>query len=199
MAARGGRRFASGFATRRRSGKPKTKVGQLLYDYWQPGLHNQDLNALANGADTGITLMDNSADFGNSIVTFRKLTLRWHWHGADMTNFAADELLVALTKQDEDDTGTYPSLDSEEVVRELRRDNKMVRGPWIITTPNRVGGGSFTPHMALLMKPIVLKNLVLGPEEDLLVSFTNLSNAVLPSSSQLIRFFPMGYARKQAV
>lgn len=181
-----------------RSGKPKTKIGQMLYDYWQPGLHNQDFNALANGGDTGIVLMDNSADFGNSIVNFRKLTLRWHWYGADVSNFANDELLVALSKQDEDDTGSYPSLDSEEVVRELRRDNKMVRGPWIIVSP-RLTTGSYVRPMDLLMKPIVLKNLVLGPEEDLIISFTNISNAVLPSSQQTIRFYPMGFVRKQAV
>lgn len=170
----------------------------MLYKYWQPGLHNQNLVSLASGADTGIVLVDHSADFASSIVNFRKLTLRWHWHGADKANFGNDELLVALSKQDEDDTGTYPSLDSEEVVEEMRRDNKMIRGPWIITTPSFTTSG-FVPQMALLMKPIVLKNLVLGPEEDLIASFTNISNASLSASAQTVRFYPMGFYRKMPV
>ena len=73
----------------------------------------------------------------------------------------------------------------------------MIRGPWIIQTPGPAAPGP-TP-MAFLMKPIVLKNLVLGPEEDLIVSFTNLSNAVMPSASQTVRFYPMGFYRKMPV
>ena len=197
MAGKRFRTFGSGRAIRRRSGKPKTKVGQMLYKYWQPGLHNQDFASLASGADTGIVIVDHSADFPNSIVNFRKLTLRWHFYGADLGNWGRDELLIAVHKVDQDDS-PYPALDSEEVIEELRRDGKMIRGPWIITTPGLSTSG-FIPQMTMLMKPIILKNLVLGPEEDLIVSFTNLSNAAMPSGSQTVRFYPMGFYRKMPV
>ncbi len=201
MAARGVRRSASGRPFRRssRSGKPKTKVGQMLYKYWQPGRHDLDFTGLVNGGDTGIPIVDHSVDFANSIVRFRKLTIRWFWHGADAGNFLRDELLVALSKQDEDDAGTYPTLDLEETVEEMRRDNKMVRGPWIISTPSAAVAQSAIPPMAYLMKPMVLKNFVLGPEEDLLVSFTNLSNASFQAAEQILRFFPMGFYRKMPI
>lgn len=192
-----GRKVTRGGVRGGRRGKPKTKIGQALYQYWQPGLHNQDLNALANGADTGIVLIDHSADFADSIVRWRKLTLRWHFYGADLGNFASDELLMMVTKPDQDDT-QYPALDSEEVVNELRRDQKSVRGPWIITTPSR-STGAFTPPMAAMMKPIVLENFDLLPEQDLVVSWTNISNASLPVAQQTVRFYPMGYYRKMPV
>lgn len=158
-----------------------------------PGYHNQDFASLASGGDIAVTLVDNSADFTNSILKWAKLTLRWTWEPTDMSVFEPRDLLVGIIKRDQD-SSAVPSLDSEEAIRELRNDKKLVRGPWIITTP-RINTSGFVPPMMSLMKPIVLKNFVMDREEDLLITFTNVNASAFSATSQVVKIWPQGFVR----
>ncbi len=189
------RYYRSGKAAGRR-GRPTTQVGQMLQDYFQSVRHAQDFSGLASGADTGVVLVDNSADFQNSILKWGKLKISWYYDGPDVIGglWEARHLLVAILKQDQDDTGTYYAMDSDEVVRELRNDKKLMRGPWVIQTPEIVSQGLLNP-MATIMKPIVLKNFVMDREEDLIINFTSIDDAAFTAQSQKMQFMQFGYVR----
>lgn len=179
-----------------RTGKPATKTGQLLQDwhqnYSEMGI---DFNALADGGDLIRVVIDNSALFSNSILKWSKLTIRWAFEPTDTTAFDHRQLAVMLVKIDEDDAGSALAIDSEEVVRELRRDGKIVRGPWIMSTMAVIGTDAvWFPSMSINFKPIVLKNFVMDREEDLAVLFTNLS-AAFSATSQIVNFYTQGFVR----
>ena len=168
----------------------------MLQDFFMPGFHNQDFASLASSGDTGIEVVTNAADFSNSILKWSKLTLRWIWEPSDITAFSQRELLVAVMKRDQDDT-SFPQLDSEEVIRELRNDKKLMRGPWIIHPPNVSGSANEGLYlgMQMMLKPIVLKNFVMDREEDLVVAFTNINGAAFGGTSQVVKIWPQGFVR----
>ena len=181
--------------TRRRLGGarrkgPKTDIGKMLQDYFQPALHSTDFNALASGADIRTILVDNSADFQNAVLKWSKLTIRPIWDAEAMIagNMKPRTLVIMILKQDQDDSVVYQA-DDEETVRELRNKKRIIRGPWWITTPGITTSGFFPP-MVGHMKAIVLQNFVLDREEDLIVSFTNVSGAFAAAS------IPLDYAMK---
>ncbi len=183
---------------RGRAGKPTTQMGQALQQFWYPAKQQLDFNALAAGGDAGFLVVDHNAEFASSVVKFRKLTLRWCFEAEDWSVFKARQLLVAVYKQDQDDSGTPLELDSEEQIREMRESNMMLRGPWWISTLELATEG-FIPPMAVLLKPIILKNLVLEREEDLVLSFTNDSDSAFTAASMKINLRRMGYYRKMPV
>ena len=185
-----GRRRVTRGGTR---GKPKTAVGLVLQDYFQPALHTIDFNGLASGGDLATTLVDNSADFANSILKWSKLTIRPIWDSATMKTLAnAKTILMMILKRDQD-SSTVPAIDNQEVVRELRNDKKIVRGPWWLTSPGFTTSG-YIPAFAGHMKAIVLQDFMMDREEDLLATFTNVSAAFDANLTQL-DFAMKGFVR----
>ena len=169
-------------------------VGAMLQDYHQDySSDNVDFNALAAGGDVDLTMIDNSADYTNSILKWRKLTIRRIWEPEDRTSFQPRVLACCLLKEDEDDSGNTYQIDSEEVIRELRRDKKLVRGPWLVT-PGELKTSGLIPPMVFHMKPIVLKNFVMDREEDLVFAYTNLGSA-FSATTQRLRHFTQGWVR----
>lgn len=168
-----------------RGGPPKTEVGRMLQDYFQPALHTVDFNALASGGDIRVLLVDNSSDFSNAILKWSKLTIRPIWDADNMDAGAhqAKTLIMMVLKQDQDD-GAVHGIDDEETVRELRNRKRIIRGPWWYTGPSLQTSG-FIPAMAGHMKAIVLKDFVLDREEDLILTFTNVSTAFASQAEQL--------------
>ena len=174
--------------------KPKSRVGQLLQDWHQDySSENLDLASLGSGDDIDITVLDNSAKFTNSILKWSKITLRMVFEPQDSADLQLRTMCMAVLKEDQDDTGNSYAIDQEEVIRELRRDNKLVRGPWLIHPP-RLNSSGFIPMMSFHMKPIVLKSFVMDREEDLVVAYTNLGTA-FGATSQIIRHFSQGWVR----
>ena len=183
---RGGRRG--------RSNAPTSAIGKMLQDYFQPALHTTDFASLASGAEVSTTLVDNSSDFENGILKWSKLVIRPIYDAEDIEagNHQLRTLLVMLHKRDEDDS-SQPQLDSEETIRELRLEKRIVRGPWAISTPRFVTSG-FAPAMAGHMKPFVLRNFVMDREQDLVITFTNISGA-FGATSQALDYFMKGFVR----
>ncbi len=154
----------------------------MLQDYFQPAFHTVDFNALATGGDIATTVVDNSADFSNSVLKWSKLTIRPIWDAQDIetTTLQLRTLMMMVKKQDQDDSTVY-DIDNAETVRELRNSKKILRGPWWVTPPSRADAG-FVPAIAAHMKAIVLKNFIMDREEDLVVTFTNVSKAFAATS-----------------
>ena len=175
-------------------GRPKTEVGRMLQDYFQPALHTFDFNAMASGGDGAVVLVDNSADFQGSILKWGKLTIRPIWDTDDMRAGRIDlrTFMVMVLKRDQDDS-TVPAIDSQEVVRELRNDRRIIRGPWWVSSPEIQTSG-YVPSMAGHWKAIVLQNFVLDREEDLIMTFTNVSLAFAAATQQL-DFAMKGFVR----
>ncbi len=145
-----------------------------------------------------MNLIDASdAIFGNSILKWSKLTVRpWFDHDDLSTGrVTVDTFLMMVYKQDQDDA-SVPSLDNMETIREMKRDKKVVRGPWYITAPQKMTDG-FIPFMAGHLKPMVFRNFVLDREDDLRVAFTNVGLAIAVAQFQMV-FGMMGWYRKIA-
>ena len=135
-------------------------------------------------------LVDNSADFSNSILKWSKLTIRPIWDAEQLSagQIKARTLAVMLHKQDQDDS-TVHSIDDQETVRELRNRKRIVRGPWWMTTPELVSSG-YIPAYSGHLKAIVLQDLMMDREEDLIITFTNVSGAFAAVAT------PLDYAMK---
>lgn len=176
-----------------RSGAPASKIGRMLQDYHQ-AINTVDFNAVAAGAEKAVLIVDNSAKYSNSVLKFSKLTIRVVYDAVDVESgvFTSRTLYMAVIKQDEDDSSIL-ELDSEEAVREARNKGRILRGPWMVTTPGLTTSG-FIPPMIGHMKAIVLKNFVLDREEDLWVVFT-VADASFAATSQVMRFFMRGFVR----
>ncbi len=185
---------ARGGRAGRTSNAPRSTIGRMLQDYFQPALHTTDFASLASGAEVSTTLVDNSADFTNGILKWSKLTIRPIWDAEDIGSGNHDlrTLLMLLHKRDQDDS-SEPTIDSEETIREMRLEKRIVRGPWAISTPRFVTSG-FAPAFAGHMKPIVLKNFVMDREQDLVLTFTNISGA-FGATSQALDYFMKGFVR----
>lgn len=165
----------------------------MLQDYFQSAPF-VDFNALGSGSDISKIVVDNDAKYSNSVLKWSKLTLRPIWEPVDIkdSTLGTRTLYMMVHKQDQDDA-SVPTLDSEETIRELRNTGRIIRGPWMVTSPQLVTSG-YIPPMTGHMKPIVLRNFVLDREEDLIVSFTNAS-AAFGSAGQVLTFFMRGFVR----
>ena len=189
MSSRGGRSPSR----RRKSNAPKSNIGKMLQDYHQIARF-VNFNGLTAGGDIDLTLIDNDVDFTNAILKWSKLTLRPVYEPVDLAGsiFDARTLYMMIYKRDQDDS-SVPTLDSEETIREMRLRKEILRGPWMVTTPEFVTQG-FLPAMGGHMKPIVLRDFVLDREEDLRVCFTNAS-AAFAANGQVLTFYSRGYVR----
>ncbi len=193
MTGRGGRARGRR-APRRKSNAPKSEIGKMLQDYWQK-LATVNFNALASGGDIAVNIIDNDAEFGNAILKWTKMTLRPIWDAVDLSSAVWDmrTMYMMVYKQDEDDS-TVHTLDSEETIRELQNTKRILRGPWMVSSPEALTAVGFVPPFALHMKPIVLKNFVLDREEDLRIGFTN-ADAAFGANGQELKFFGRGFVR----
>lgn len=180
-------------APRRRSNAPKTAIGRMLQDYFQKA-RIINFASLGSGGDLALKLVDNDVDYTNSVLKWSKLTIRPIYDAEDISDstFAHRILYMLIYKQDQDDS-TVHALDVEETIRELRNTGRILRGPWMVTTP-RLDTSGYVPPMSGHMKPIVLKNFVLDREEDLLVGFTNAS-AAFGAGQQDLEFYMRGFVR----
>ena len=178
-----------------RRGRPKTDIGRMLQDYFQPALHSTDFNGLQSGADISTILVDNSTDFSNAVLKWSKLTIRPIWDADDIQGAALKmgTMAVLLHKQDQDNSDVQ-QVDNEETIRELRNKKRIIRGPWWVTSPGVAGSSYFVPPMAGHMKAIVLTDFVLDREEDLLITFTNVS-ASRAATSQVLDYAMKGFVR----
>ncbi len=194
MSARGRPRRRTGI--RRKSNAPKSAVGRMLQDYHQPALQSLEFASLAAGADRKETIIDNSVEFQNSILKWSKLTIRPFWRANDIASLDQIELVICVLKEDEDDAGATYSLDDQEVIRELRNDKKLLRGPWWYSLPQVVGtGAAFVPAFAGHFKPVVLQDFVMDREDDLAFAFTNVSSSAFTATSQILNFALKGFVR----
>lgn len=173
---------------------PKTDVGRMLQTYFQPALHSLSLASFASGDDVGVTLVDNSSDFNNAVLKWAKLTIRPIFDAENLSAGLVDTrtYIHVLYKRDQDDSATIAG-DSAEVIRELRNDKKLLRGPWWSTSPRYTTSGHL-PIMAGHMKPQVLKNFVMDREEDLVWNVTNVSGAS-SANAQFLDFALKGFVR----
>ena len=111
------------------------------------------------GDDFKVTLFDNSGLAGGKYLKIGKMTIQW-W--MDMNQ--AILLYVAIMKDKEG--ATTPSLDDESEIRDARSEGRLIRGPWQIST--RVPGIE-TANVLYARKTIVLKDLLLDPNDDLIM------------------------------
>lgn len=166
----------------------------MLQDYHQPALQTLNLTSLASGGDVEKVLVDNSADFGNKVLVWKKLTIRPIFDAEQLAagTLQPRTLIHVLYKRDQDDSSVL-SADVAEQIRELSNDKKLLRGPWWATTPDLETSG-FIPMYAGHMKPQVLKDVTLDREEDLVWSVTNVSGT-FSASTQSLDFALKGYVR----
>ncbi len=126
------------------------------------------LNALAAGGDASDRIFDNSGDFGGEVVRINKLTMQTWMEGMDDVR----PLLVAVVRDTEDVAN--PSLDVEGTVRDLRNENKLLRGPWHRSTALEASATS--NNDLIFTKTIVMKNIVLDQNDDLKLCVTNIGS-----------------------
>lgn len=189
------RRVTRGGTPRRRTNAPKSNIGRMLQDYYQPGAVALDFNALGSNASTSLALVDNSATYQNAILKWAKLTVRPIWLAAHMRSGVLDTrtFAIGILKQDEDNTTEY-NLNNQEAVRELRNDGKILRGPWWYTMGETITSGQLRP-MEGHMKPIVLKNFVLDREEDLRFAVSHVAGVAFASTAQHLMMHMKGFVR----
>ena len=167
MAARFGRTKRGGRVTRRR---PAATVKQALpYEYIQT--HTSRLTQFDNLADDAVyrePIIDNSADFSNVLLRVRKVKLEWSlMQGA--SDFTV--LKLAVTRHPE---GTPAADLNQTTIRDLRNENKLLRGPWMLALPPA------TARVPVAnMKSITLKNLTLDSNDDLSLHFQNMGGTAL--------------------
>ncbi len=158
--------------------------------YFQ-NVNTLDFNSLAAGADVSLMIVDNSSQIlptGNTAVKFNKLTVQVSWDpGIDMD---ARQLLTAVIRHKEGTTAE--KLDTVTDVRNLRNENQLLRGPWMLHTTNNIA--NVTPFERF-MKTIVLKNIVFDEDDDVVMGFTNLSSA-FGATTQKVRNMVRGFYRE---
>lgn len=177
------RRFAT--SGRRKPGREtKDRAGAR---YFQKVV-DIDFNALAAGGDISAVLVDRSAVSGtsNSMTTLTKCKIQWQ----DVSIVDERTMFMGVLRDEESLGATGHALDATDTVDDLRDENKLLRGPWMLAvgpvTPSAVYDRSF--------KTIVLKNVHLDKDQDLYVSFSNYSGgSAFAASSQKLRFVTTGW------
>lgn len=169
MAARFGRTRRGSQARRRR---PAATVKQALpYEYVQTHISRlTSFDSLADDAMFREAIIDNSADFSNVLLRVRKVKLEWSL----IQQTGADTILkLAVTRHPEGS----PATDLNETsIRDLRNENKLLRGPWMLALRN-------SPVSPVAnMKSITLKNLTLDQNDDLSLHFQNMAGSAIQSA-----------------
>lgn len=169
---------------RRRRRRPSAAAQRQRFPTAYFEVH-QDLNiaSLANGGDAVAAVVDNSLDFSpaNSVVNFRKLTLRWYEDMASGLGIA-----WAITRELQDVAA--PTLDISGTVRDLRNENHLLRGP--IFTVTRERGDS-----PIMRKTMVLKNITLDENDDLRLCVTNMGGGAFSAGTNQFHMLTTGFYR----
>ena len=177
---------------RRRTRRPAAFQKQRAPSKYFQQVNTLDLQSLASGGDASLTIVDNSGQIlptGNIAVKFNKITIQTSF---DLDLGDSRDLLVAVIRHKE---GTTPEkLDTVTDVRNLRNENQLLRGPWMIQTPAYDTSGVATPFDRF-MKTIVLKNIVLDEDDDLVMGFTNLDSA-FSANAERVRNMVRGFYRE---
>lgn len=164
---------------RRRKRPPAAAVKQRApMTYYQ--VHTDlVLNSLGAGSSVAMKIVDNSAEVSNEVVNFRKLTMSWY---TIMTTSSA--VIWGIVRQTQD--GTIPVMSSDSVVRNLRNENHLLRGPSLMPTRPNSDNDQWR-------KTVVLKNITLDQDDDLLLVVTNLDIALASSGNNLHAFMKGWY------
>ncbi len=156
----------------RRARRPAATVKQrspATYRQLESAFRTQ-FDSLADAGIVQMVLIDNSAIAGNKMIRVRKLKLEWTL----MPQTAADIVLrVGVVRHTE---GSPPADLDQNTVRDLRNENKLLRGPWMLPP---CGDTHRTPFM---YKPIRLSGLTLDANDDLSLVFENMTGASLPGA-----------------
>lgn len=115
--------------------------------------------------DDGFTLFDTSVRTSNKNSKVGKMTIQW-W-----TNLNEDNLFfVGVYKHKE---GNAPeALDDVVAIRDMRSEGRLIRGPWMLSAR---GLGNDSANVRQTRKTIVLEDLLLDPNDDLMMSVTQQS------------------------
>ena len=153
----GGRRRSRVAITKRQPGMGSHPL--MRYDQQVGSI---SVGSSSPGDDFFYTLFDNSSMAGGKYLKIGKLTLQW-WVDFNQANLVY--LAVMKTKEG----ATTPSLDDEVQIVDARSEGRLVRGPWQISTQHPYASGTNVLHAR---KTIVLKDLLLDPNDDLLFVLT---------------------------
>lgn len=102
-------------------------------------------------------MFDNSSLAGGKYCKVGKMTIQWF---RNLTTAGGVIYNVAIVKHKQGDA--VPLIDDEEVIRDLRSDGKLIRGPFRIMPTGRNGA------LIGAMDTVVLNDLLLDPNDDLL-------------------------------
>lgn len=141
--------------------QPGTAAHPLMR--WDQTSPSEVFGAGSAGDDFSTVIFDNSVLAGGKYVKIGKLTLQWFIAFDDLNT----RLYMAVYKQKEGSTAE--SLDDEVAIRDMRSEGRLIRGPWWMSsyTPGSFAAGQMMPR-----KTIVLEDLLLDPNDDLLVGWT---------------------------
>lgn len=138
------------------------------------------LASVADSGDVTGNFVDNSADLGGNTVHFRKIVIRMQLMGLQ-----SDDLFIfGVFRQPE---GDQPGdLETSNTWRDLRSQNAVVRGPWLI--------GGRKSSESYLHKAIVLKKFTLDANDDLKYGMTAVS--ATGADGQRLDYLVTGWYRK---
>ena len=149
--------------------RPLMRYDQLKSSFSMPA---------TSGADAAYTLFDNSGVAGNKYVRIAKHQLQWFMNSNEQALF-----YVAVMKQKEGEAA--PTLDDEATVRDAKSEGRLIRGPRMIS--NRQPGIE-TANVLHARKTIVLKYILLDPNDDLIFALTN-ATATLTGTNTIQTFY----------
>lgn len=142
-----------------------------------------EFDSLADDGIVNVSMVDNSVDLGNAVTHFRKLKFSWSIMHQAAANSVFQCHVVRHTE------GSEPTSYSESAVRDLRNENKLLRGPWFLAIGRDLGVN------VVNMKPILMKNLTMDENDDLTLAIRNISGAALPATGPHLYNLVSGWYR----
>ncbi len=141
-------------------------------------------DSLADDSIVNTVILDNSVDFGGNVVKIRKAVFRW---GLTLQQAGNTVLLAAVVRHTQ---GSPPTAYTETTIRDLRNENHLLRGPWLLVL------GSQQPTSVLEnMKPIILKNLILDQNDDVTLALQNVGGAALTAAGPHLHWMMTAWYR----
>ena len=166
------------------AGRRRRRSPRRLASKYRLAVMDLSIGGLASGGDATVAIVDNSSVHSNQVVSYFKIVVR------GQIKVTVDSLLMFAVVRDTEGAAAH-TLDNGSVVRDLRNENKMLRGPWALPVPDKDVVGA-TP-----LKAIVLKKIVLDENDDLYISVTNVGSSSLGGSDK-VRLAITGYYREIA-
>lgn len=129
---------------------------------YEQAVQTLTIGTAAVGTDHGLLLFDTSSRSGNKNSKIGKMTIQW-WMDMNQANL----LYMAVYKKKEGDNPE--TLDDTTTIRDLRSEKRLIRGPWQIATR---GPGIESANTLHQRKTIVIQDILLDPNDDLMISWT---------------------------